>query len=155
MDFTTMRKRVEGHQYKTIEDFEVDFDLLVNNCMVYNAKDTMFYRAAVRMREQVRTITCKVTLSEKCNTSYIAQIILSEMVAFLFWHWLSESFVGQSFWGTDFCIASYLSLSLWCTAKQKVVVEGCVKWISIEELIFEPIYYSAISRKTFKVLVKN
>ncbi|XP_064607465.1 peregrin-like isoform X2 [Liolophura sinensis] len=52
MDFTTMRKRVEGHQYKTIEDFEVDFDLLVNNCMVYNAKDTMFYRAAVRLREQ-------------------------------------------------------------------------------------------------------
>ena len=32
--------------------FEADFNLMVTNCLAYNRKDTMFYRAGVRMREQ-------------------------------------------------------------------------------------------------------
>ncbi|XP_074645321.1 peregrin-like isoform X2 [Tubulanus polymorphus] len=52
MDFLTMRQKVNGHQYKSIDAFEADFDLTINNCMKYNAKDTVFYRAAVRLRDQ-------------------------------------------------------------------------------------------------------
>ncbi|XP_055250653.1 bromodomain-containing protein 1 isoform X5 [Moschus berezovskii] len=52
MDFATMRKRLEAQGYRTLRELEEDFDLIVDNCMQYNAKDTVFYRAAVRLRDQ-------------------------------------------------------------------------------------------------------
>ncbi|XP_028609490.1 bromodomain-containing protein 1 isoform X1 [Grammomys surdaster] len=52
MDFSTMRKRLEAQGYKNLHAFEEDFNLIVDNCMKYNAKDTVFYRAAVRLRDQ-------------------------------------------------------------------------------------------------------
>ncbi|XP_073644137.1 bromodomain-containing protein 1 isoform X5 [Tursiops truncatus] len=52
MDFATMRKRLEAQGYRTLRELEEDFDLIVDNCMKYNAKDTVFYRAAVRLRDQ-------------------------------------------------------------------------------------------------------
>lgn len=52
MDFATMRKRLEAQGYKNLTEFEEDFNLIVDNCMKYNAKDTVFYRAAVRLRDQ-------------------------------------------------------------------------------------------------------
>ncbi|KAK3103635.1 hypothetical protein FSP39_020657 [Pinctada imbricata] len=52
MDFETMRNKIDNHQYKTMDDFEADFDLIIKNCMKYNAKDTVFYRAAVKLRDQ-------------------------------------------------------------------------------------------------------
>ena len=41
--------------FRTMDDFEGDFNLVVSNCMMYNSKDTSFYRTAVKMRDQVRT----------------------------------------------------------------------------------------------------
>ena len=38
-----------------MDDFEAEFNLVVSNCMMYNSKDTSFYRTAVKMRDQVRT----------------------------------------------------------------------------------------------------
>ncbi|XP_064278229.1 bromodomain-containing protein 1 isoform X4 [Passer domesticus] len=52
MDFSTMRKRLEAQGYKNLTEFEDDFNLIIDNCMKYNAKDTIFYRAAVRLRDQ-------------------------------------------------------------------------------------------------------
>lgn len=52
MDFSTMRKRLEAQGYKNLAEFEEDFNLIIDNCMKYNAKDTIFYRAAVRLRDQ-------------------------------------------------------------------------------------------------------
>ncbi|XP_077450437.1 bromodomain-containing protein 1 isoform X2 [Stigmatopora argus] len=52
MDFSTMRQRVDAQEYSNFDQFEADFDLLVNNCLKYNSKDTCFYRAAVRLRDQ-------------------------------------------------------------------------------------------------------
>uniref|UniRef100_A0A672SC28 Bromodomain and PHD finger containing 1 n=1 Tax=Sinocyclocheilus grahami TaxID=75366 RepID=A0A672SC28_SINGR len=51
MDFQTMWKCLESHRYLSFEAFEGDFLLIVNNCLKYNAKDTVFYRAALRLRE--------------------------------------------------------------------------------------------------------
>ncbi|XP_065127373.1 peregrin [Paramisgurnus dabryanus] len=51
MDFQTMWKCLESHRYLSFESFEGDFLLIVNNCLKYNAKDTIFYRAALRLRE--------------------------------------------------------------------------------------------------------
>ncbi|KAF7694049.1 bromodomain-containing protein 1 isoform X2 [Silurus meridionalis] len=52
MDFSTMRQRIDTQAYSNLDDFEADFDLIIANCMKYNAKDTYFYRAAARLRDQ-------------------------------------------------------------------------------------------------------
>lgn len=46
-----MRRKLESHLYRTLDEFEEDFNLIVTNCMRYNAKDTIFHRAAVRLRD--------------------------------------------------------------------------------------------------------
>ncbi|XP_039989180.1 bromodomain-containing protein 1-like isoform X1 [Xiphias gladius] len=51
MDFSTMRKRIDAHGYRSLEEFEADFNLIIANCMTYNAKDTFFYKAAQRMQD--------------------------------------------------------------------------------------------------------
>ncbi|XP_069045753.1 peregrin isoform X2 [Lepisosteus oculatus] len=51
MDFQTMWSSLESHRYLSFKDFEDDFSLIVDNCLKYNAKDTVFYRAALRLRE--------------------------------------------------------------------------------------------------------
>ncbi|KAL7828852.1 hypothetical protein SRHO_G00324860 [Serrasalmus rhombeus] len=51
MDFSTMRSKLESHKYRTLSDLEVDFNLMISNCLLYNAKDTVFHRAAVRLRD--------------------------------------------------------------------------------------------------------
>ncbi|MEE6502405.1 hypothetical protein FKM82_004507 [Ascaphus truei] len=52
MDFQTMKRNLEAYRYLNFEQFEDDFNLIVSNCLKYNAKDTIFYRAALRLREQ-------------------------------------------------------------------------------------------------------
>ncbi|KAM4720912.1 peregrin isoform 2-T2 [Rhinophrynus dorsalis] len=52
MDFQTMKRNLEAFRYQNFDQFEEDFNLIVNNCIKYNAKDTIFYRSAVKLREQ-------------------------------------------------------------------------------------------------------
>uniref|UniRef100_A0A1B6EAI8 Peregrin n=1 Tax=Clastoptera arizonana TaxID=38151 RepID=A0A1B6EAI8_9HEMI len=52
MDLSTMRAKVDSYQYLNLDEFEEDFHLMIDNCLAYNAKDTVFYRAAVKMRDQ-------------------------------------------------------------------------------------------------------
>lgn len=52
MDFSTMRTKVNNLEYASFAEFEKDFQLIVSNCMTYNAKDTIFYRAAIKLRDQ-------------------------------------------------------------------------------------------------------
>lgn len=51
MDFSTMRSKLETHLYTSLEEFEKDLQLVWNNAMTYNQKDTIYYRAAVRIRD--------------------------------------------------------------------------------------------------------
>lgn len=44
--------KLEKQEYDSIAAFESDFNLMVNNCLAYNRKDTMFYRAGIKMKEQ-------------------------------------------------------------------------------------------------------
>ena len=53
MDFTTMRKKIDTFVYMNINEVEKDFDVMIENCMKYNGKDTVFYKAAVKLRDQV------------------------------------------------------------------------------------------------------
>ncbi|XP_040894343.1 bromodomain-containing protein 1-like isoform X2 [Toxotes jaculatrix] len=51
MDFSTMRKRIDAHCYRSLDEFEADFNLVITNCMTYNSKETFFYKAAQRMQD--------------------------------------------------------------------------------------------------------
>ncbi|KAM0731850.1 Bromodomain-containing protein-like protein [Formica fusca] len=52
MDLSTMQAKLEKQEYDSIAAFETDFNLMVSNCLAYNRKDTMFYRAGIKMKEQ-------------------------------------------------------------------------------------------------------
>ncbi|XP_014669535.1 PREDICTED: peregrin-like [Priapulus caudatus] len=56
MDFLTMEGKVDALMYRNLDEFQKDFDLIVNNCMAYNARDTVFYATALRMRNQGSTV---------------------------------------------------------------------------------------------------
>jgi len=51
MDFFTMRKKLEDFEYENIDEFEKDFDLMIRNCLSYNEKETIFFRAGTKMRD--------------------------------------------------------------------------------------------------------
>ncbi|GAB0089576.1 Bromodomain [Sergentomyia squamirostris] len=52
MDLSTMAKKLKNASYDGLDDLEADFDLMIRNCLAYNNKDTIFYRAGARMRDQ-------------------------------------------------------------------------------------------------------
>ena len=56
MDFSTMRQNLQDYKYSSLDEFEADFFLMIDNCMTYNAEDTVFYRAAVRLKQLGRPV---------------------------------------------------------------------------------------------------
>uniref|UniRef100_H3CEH6 Bromodomain and PHD finger containing 3 n=1 Tax=Tetraodon nigroviridis TaxID=99883 RepID=H3CEH6_TETNG len=51
MDFSTMQSKLESHAYRSVGDLEDDFNLMISNCLLYNTKDTVYHRTALRLRE--------------------------------------------------------------------------------------------------------
>ncbi|XP_073522711.1 bromodomain and PHD finger-containing protein 3 isoform X2 [Phyllobates terribilis] len=58
MDFSTMRHKLECHQYSSFLAFENDFNLMVSNCLRYNSRDTVFHQAALRLHQMGTAILC-------------------------------------------------------------------------------------------------
>lgn len=56
MDLQTMEFKIKNCEYNSLEAFESDFNLMISNCLAYNSKDTIFYKAGVKMRDQVSKI---------------------------------------------------------------------------------------------------
>lgn len=56
MDLSLMQKKIDNFEYETFEQFEADFDLMINNCFLFNAKNNYFYKAGVKLKEQAMTI---------------------------------------------------------------------------------------------------
>ncbi|XP_042897028.1 peregrin [Parasteatoda tepidariorum] len=52
MDLSSMLAKVDSYSYNSFDNFENDFNLMIKNCLSYNSKDTVFYKAALKMREQ-------------------------------------------------------------------------------------------------------
>lgn len=58
MDFSTMRHKLESHQYPSFLAFENDFNLMVSNCLRYNSRETVFHQAALRLHQLGTAILC-------------------------------------------------------------------------------------------------
>jgi len=52
MDFRTMSEKLDSFAYESLDQLEADFAVMVDNCLQYNERDTIFYRAGVKMRDQ-------------------------------------------------------------------------------------------------------
>lgn len=52
MDLQTMTEKVQNFEYNSLEALEADFNLMISNCLAYNAKHTIFYKSGLRMKEQ-------------------------------------------------------------------------------------------------------
>lgn len=56
MDLQTMELKIKNCEYNSLEAFESDFNLMISNCLAYNSKETIFYKAGLKMRDQVSRI---------------------------------------------------------------------------------------------------
>lgn len=52
MDLGTMREKVRMGLYESLDELEVDFSLMIRNCLLYNDKETIFFRVGLKMKEQ-------------------------------------------------------------------------------------------------------
>lgn len=78
MDLQTMTEKIKDFQYPTLEALEEDFNLMISNCLEYNAKDTVFYKAGLRMKEQVR-INCE--MKKECKQwTYMCELHCPKVV---------------------------------------------------------------------------
>lgn len=53
MDFSSMQSKINGMEYDSFEKFEYDFELIIHNCCLFNQKNSHYYKAAVKLKEQV------------------------------------------------------------------------------------------------------
>ncbi|KAJ8968907.1 hypothetical protein NQ314_002048 [Rhamnusium bicolor] len=56
MDLSTMRRKLDEGFYPDLITLEKDFDQMIANCLAYNNRDTVFYRAGIKMRDQCGVI---------------------------------------------------------------------------------------------------
>ena len=52
IDLGTMREKIGTGLYNSIDDLEEDFNLMIRNCLLYNDKETIFYRVGLKMKDQ-------------------------------------------------------------------------------------------------------
>ncbi|CAI2164309.1 16350_t:CDS:10 [Funneliformis geosporum] len=59
MDFGTMRKKIDAHEYSLgngLQGFKDDLELVFRNAMTYNTSDTIYYRVAKKLQIQSQSI---------------------------------------------------------------------------------------------------
>jgi bromodomain and PHD finger-containing protein 1 len=56
MDFGQMLNKINELKYEKFEQFEYDFNLIINNCFNFNDKKSFYYKAAFKLREQASTL---------------------------------------------------------------------------------------------------
>ncbi|KAI6182584.1 Bromodomain-containing protein 7 [Aphelenchoides bicaudatus] len=54
MDFSTMRKKVDGNEYSNIEELKKDMSLIFENAISYNKPSTIYYLAAQKLQSVIK-----------------------------------------------------------------------------------------------------
>jgi hypothetical protein len=50
MDLSTMKKKLEGHEYSTAQKFYDDFKLMIRNCFLFNPAGTPVNQAGIELQ---------------------------------------------------------------------------------------------------------
>ncbi|KAJ3160640.1 nuA3 HAT complex component nto1 [Geranomyces michiganensis] len=56
MDFSTIARKVENYEYRDLDTFDADVDLIWTNCMIYNKSETEYYKAAARYQKRAKAL---------------------------------------------------------------------------------------------------
>ena len=56
MDFSAMASKVEKCEYESLEALEGDFNLMIDNCKSYNDPETIYFKAANKLKDLCRPI---------------------------------------------------------------------------------------------------
>ena len=56
MDLSKMQKKIDNQEYQSLDEFEADFDLMINNCFLFNAKNNYYYKAGSKLKDQATTV---------------------------------------------------------------------------------------------------
>ena len=56
MCFSKMEEKLEDDDYRSLEEFEADFQLIIDNCMSYNLKTSSYYKAAVELQNTAGSV---------------------------------------------------------------------------------------------------
>jgi len=80
-----MRRKVDLQAYRTVDDIAADFQLMISNCMTYNAKNTIFYRAAVKLMNQVgqHVLDASLVVEHKYHAVFVTLLITCLIPSYL------------------------------------------------------------------------
>jgi hypothetical protein len=59
-DFSTINKKIDDRDYKSVADFKADIKLMCDNAMTYNRSDTVYYKSAKRLWHVAQKIMSRV-----------------------------------------------------------------------------------------------
>jgi len=62
MDFSKMHRKLDLDEYSSLSDFKRDFELIIENCKKYNTEDTVYYKAAKKIKYSGKKIMGKERL---------------------------------------------------------------------------------------------
>lgn len=77
MDFQTMQSKIDEMTYRSFEEWLIDFTLVYENAMLFNKPSTIYYKAAVNIKEKSQTAieTVQYLLSKNnCTFQKVADI---------------------------------------------------------------------------------
>ncbi|KAK4336535.1 hypothetical protein RND71_044251 [Anisodus tanguticus] len=56
MSFHEMKRKIDKFEYISFDDFEQDFNQIIENCTIYNEKHTIYFKAAIKLKEQCKAV---------------------------------------------------------------------------------------------------
>ncbi|KAK1350722.1 bromodomain-containing chromatin remodeling transcription factor [Hamiltosporidium tvaerminnensis] len=65
MDLSTIKNKLDAHEYSTPSEFKSDFDLMISNCFIYNPKDTYYYKMGVELEKAFNNFYVKLPTQSK------------------------------------------------------------------------------------------
>ncbi|KAL0223112.1 hypothetical protein P9112_002502 [Eukaryota sp. TZLM1-RC] len=89
MDLRTMREKVRRGEYTTVQSFLIDFELMVNNALKFNAPSTLFYQTAKDLSDYGRSLIEvemeRTQIRGLTEEESQARLLLSEPIKMIDW----------------------------------------------------------------------
>ncbi|GFU13358.1 bromodomain-containing protein 7 [Trichonephila clavipes] len=80
IDFSTITKKIDDREYKSVSEFKSDIKLMCDNAMTYNRPDTVYYKSAKRMWHVAQKLMNRDQLAcLKRSFSYMLELSVEEL----------------------------------------------------------------------------
>ncbi|KAG8180474.1 hypothetical protein JTE90_026636 [Oedothorax gibbosus] len=80
IDFSTINKKIDDREYKSVADFKADVKLMCDNAMTYNRQDTIYYKSAKRLLHVAQKLLNKDQLMFlKRSFPYMLELTVEEL----------------------------------------------------------------------------